>query len=137
LGKRLIDEPYKKSIQLTRPEMVFDFMKVEVEMDTQEKFYALYLDTKACLIKKQLLFVGSLSSSLVHPRELFKHAVRLSAASIIIVHNHPSGDPTPSKSDEFITKTMMDNGKLMDIEVIDHIIIGKGRYFSFKAHQVL
>ena len=89
------------------------------------------------LIKKQLLFVGSLSSSLVHPRELFKHAVRLSAASIIIVHNHPSGDPTPSKSDEFITKTMMDNGKLMDIEVIDHIIIGKGRYFSFKAHQVL
>ncbi|MGM0435806.1 MAG: RadC family protein [Bacillota bacterium] len=137
LGKRMIEEPYKDSIQLMRPEMVYDFMKVEVEMETQEKFYALYLDTKACLIKKHLLFVGSLSSSLVHPRELFKHAVRLSAASIIIVHNHPSGDPAPSRSDKSITKTMMESGKLMDIEVIDHIIIGKGRFYSFKAHQAM
>lgn len=137
LGKRLIEEPYKDTIQLMRPEMVYDYMKVEVEMETQEKFYALYLDTKACLIKKHLLFVGSLSSSLVHPRELFKHAVRLSAASIIIVHNHPSGDPEPSRSDKSITKTMMESGKLMDIEVMDHIIIGKGRFYSFKAHKVM
>ncbi len=137
LGKRLIEEPYKDTIQLMRPEMVYDYMKVEVEMETQEKFYALYLDTKACLIKKHLLFVGSLSSSLVHPRELFKHAVRLSAASIIIVHNHPSGDPEPSRSDKSITKTMMESGKLMDIEVMDHIIIGKGRFYSFKAQKVM
>ncbi len=134
LGKRMVEEPFEKQVRLSRPEEVYAYMKTSVEMENQEKFYALYLDTKARLIKKQLLFVGSLNSSLVHPRELFKHAVLYSAASIIIVHNHPSGDPTPSKSDGDITDVMMDNGRLMDIEVVDHIIIGKGRYHSFRQH---
>lgn len=134
LGKRMVEEPFTHQVRLSSPEAVFDFMKTDLEMENQEKFYALYLDTKARLIKRQLLFIGSLSSSLVHPRELFKHAVRYSAATIIIVHNHPSGDPTPSKSDADITEVMMDNGRLMDIEVVDHIIIGKGRYHSFRQH---
>ncbi|MFW5913918.1 MAG: RadC family protein, partial [Bacillota bacterium] len=134
LGKRLVEEPFSIQVRLSSPEEVFQYMKPTLEMAQQEKFYALYLDTKARLIKKELLFIGSLSSSLVHPRELFKHAVRYSAASIIIVHNHPSGDPAPSKSDADITEVMMDNGRLMDIEVVDHIIIGKGRYHSFRQH---
>ncbi len=135
LGKRLYQERFADSITLTNPQAVFTFLKTDMEMLNQEMFYALYLNTKGKLIKKQLLFVGSLSSALVHPREVFKHAVTLSAASIIIVHNHPSGDPNPSKSDRDITRVMVENGTLMDIEVIDHIIIGKGEYYSFREHK--
>ncbi|MFH5882564.1 MAG: RadC family protein [Candidatus Izemoplasmataceae bacterium] len=135
LGKRLQEESFNHSIALTNPKYVFDYLKTDLEMLNQEMFYALYLDIKGKLIKKQLLFMGSLSSAIVHPREVFKHAVTLSAASIIIVHNHPSGDPTPSNSDIKITKMMVENGKVMDIEVVDHIIIGKGRYYSFREHK--
>ncbi len=135
LGKRLYEEAYDNVELISSPTRVYDLMKSGLEMRTQEMFYALYLNTKGCLIKKQLLFVGSLSSAVVHPRELFKYAVTLSAASIILVHNHPSGDPTPSKSDEAITDVMIRNGELMDIKVVDHIIIGKGRYYSFREHK--
>ncbi len=95
LGKRLHQERYLENVTLTTPQAVYGFLKADLEMLTQEMFYALYLNTKGRLIKKQLLFMGSLSSAIVHPREVFKHAVTVSAASIIIVHNHPSGDPTP------------------------------------------
>lgn len=135
LGKRLYDESFDLSEPLNTPKRVYDYLKSDLEMLTQEKFYALYLDTKGKLIKKEMLFVGSLSSAVVHPREVFKHAVTLSAASIIMVHNHPSGDPTPSQSDRNITRIMVKNGKVMDIEIVDHIIIGKGKYYSFKEHN--
>ncbi len=135
LGKRLYQEDYGSTIKLTNPSDVHAFLKTDMEGLDQEMFYALYLNTKGKLIKKQLLFMGSLNSALVHPREVFKHAVRLSAASIIIVHNHPSGDPAPSKSDIEITTVMVENGKLMDIEVVDHIVIGKGNYYSFREHK--
>ncbi len=133
IGRRLISESFPEQITLLSPDKVYEFMKTDLEMCTQETFHSLYLDTKGALIEKQKLFVGSLSSALVHPRELFKHAVTLSAASIVLVHNHPSGDPTPSESDRRITNVMVENGKLMDIAILDHIIIGKGEYFSFKA----
>ena len=135
LGKRLSEEAFPKHVSFHNPETVYQFMKNDLEMLSQEMFYALYLNTKGHLIKKQLLFIGSLSSALVHPREVFKHAVSVSASSIIIVHNHPSGDPTPSQSDIKMTTVMVKNGKLMDIEVLDHIVIGKGKYYSFKYHQ--
>ncbi len=134
LGKRLMAEPFPSRKKLLNPEAVYEHMRLALEMKTQETFYALYLDTKGALIEKHRLFVGSLSAALVHPRELFKHAVVLSAASVILVHNHPSGDPSPSASDKRITDTMVKNGRLMDIAVLDHIIIGKGRYHSFKEH---
>ena len=134
LGKRLNEESFPSHTTFYNPETVFNYLKNDLEMLTQEHFYALYLNAKGHLIKKHQLFIGSLSSALVHPREVFKYAVSLSAASIIIVHNHPSGDPTPSTSDAKITDVMVKNGKIMDIEVLDHIIIGKGRYYSFKAH---
>ena len=103
----------------------------------QEHFIALYLNTKGELIKKETLFVGSLNSALVHPREIFKHAVIHSAASIIIVHNHPSGDPTPSKNDIDVTKVIHKNSLMMDIELMDHIIIGRNKYFSFKEKGII
>lgn len=135
LGKRLYQEQYAKTAQLTSPSEVYNYLKADMELLDQEMFYALYLNTKGKLIKKQLLFIGSLNSALVHPREVFKHAVTLSAASIIIVHNHPSGDPNPSKSDCDITEVMVENGKLMDIEIIDHIVIGQGKFYSFREHK--
>ncbi len=134
LGKRLMDEPFPSRERLLNPEAVYEHMRLALETKSQETFYALYLDTKGALIEKHKLFIGSLSAALVHPRELFKHAVVLSAASVILVHNHPSGDPTPSESDKRITDTMVKNGRLMDIAVLDHVIIGKGRYHSFKEH---
>ncbi len=132
LGRRLFEESFGTPSMLTDPKRVYNYMRPLLESRMQEVFYALYLNTKGALIKKQKLFVGSLSSAIVHPREVFKHAVTLSAASVILVHNHPSGNPEPSRSDIEITKIMVRNGKMMDINVFDHVIIGHDAYFSLR-----
>ncbi len=137
LGKRVIKESFVSQVKLHSPESIFLFLKDDLEMKTQEHFVALYLNTKGELVKKETLFIGSLNSSLIHPRELFKHAVINSAATIIVAHNHPSGDPTPSKQDIDITRILYKNGKMMDIELLDHIIIGKDRYYSFKEKGII
>ena len=137
LGRRANNEYLTEKVKLLSPESIYLFLKDQFEMKTQEHFIALYLNTKAELIKKQVLFVGSLNSSLVHPREIFKHAVVNSAASIVIVHNHPSGDPTPSKNDIDVTKVIHQNSLMMDIKLVDHIIIGRNKYFSFKEKNIL
>jgi len=137
LGKRVIKEGFTTQERLHSPESIYQFLKEDLEMKNQEHFIALYLNTKGELIKKETLFIGSLNSSLVHPRELFKHAVLNSAASIIVCHNHPSGDPTPSKNDIDITKILHKNSIMMDIELLDHIIIGKDRYYSFKEKGII
>ena len=137
LGRRASNELFTDKVSLTSPESIFIYLKDQLEMKTQEHFIALYLNTKGELIKKETLFVGSLNSSLVHPREIFKHAVLSSAASIIIVHNHPSGDPTPSKNDIEVTKVIHQNSLMMDIKLIDHIIIGRNKYFSFKEKGII
>ncbi len=132
LGRRMHLEHFSEQPSLHSPQSVYQLMHDEVNMLNQEHFYALYLDTKGHLIQKQCLFVGSLNASLVHPREVFKYAVTHSAAAIIVVHNHPSGDPTPSLSDLNVTKVLAEAGRMMEISILDHIIIGKGRYHSFK-----
>ena len=137
LGKRVIKENFHTQIKLHSPESIYQYLKDDLEMKTQEHFIALYLNTKGELVKKETLFIGSLNSSLIHPRELFKHAVLNSAATIIISHNHPSGDPTPSKADIDITKMLYKNSLMMDIELLDHIIIGKDRYYSFKEKGII
>ena len=137
LGRRTSIEMFIEKVKLLSPESIYLYLKDQLEMKTQEHFIALYLNTKADLIKKETLFVGSLNASLVHPREIFKHAVLVSAASIIIVHNHPSGDPTPSKNDIDVTKIIHQNSLMMDIKLIDHIIIGRNKYFSFKEKGII
>lgn len=137
LGKRVVSSSFLASERLESPEEIYQYLKNELEMKTQEHFIALFLNTKGGLIKKETLFIGSLNSSLVHPRELFKHAVLNSAASIIICHNHPSGDPSPSKADIDITKILHKNSIMMDIILLDHIIIGKDRYFSFREKGMI
>jgi len=103
----------------------------------KETFKALYLDTKNQLIREETISIGSLDASIVHPREVLKTAIQESAAAIILAHNHPSGDPTPSRQDIEITKRLIESGTIMGIEVIDHIIVGDGRYVSMKEKGVL
>lgn len=97
----------------------------------QEEFYVLYLDNKKKYLDKKKLFVGSINYSIAHPREIFKNAYLISASFIICIHNHPSGDPTPSKEDINLTKNLNEIGKIHAIYLVDHLIIGKDCYFSF------
>jgi DNA repair protein RadC len=98
----------------------------------KEKFITLYLDTKNQILKEEVVSIGSLNASIVHPREVFKSALIESSASVIMVHNHPSGDPSPSREDIMVTEKLVEGGKLLGIDVLDHIIIGDGRYVSLK-----
>ena len=115
---------------------IYNFMKEELYNKNQEYFYALYLDSKKNLIDKKLLFIGTINKSIVHPREIFKYAYLLSASSIICVHNHPSGDPLPSKEDIILTKKLKEISNIQGIQIIDHIIIGNN-YYSFFENQLI
>ena len=103
----------------------------------KEHFVAFYLDTQNHLIERQIISIGTLNSSLVHPREVFEPAIALHSASIIIAHNHPSQDLTPSTEDKKITERLIESGKILGIEVIDHIILSKSSYLSFQQEHLL
>lgn len=98
----------------------------------QEHLVALYLNTKNEIIQRKLLFVGSLNQSIAHPREIFRNAVRCSAARVLLTHNHPSGNPQPSENDLAFTKRVIECGELMGIELLDHIVTGDNRYISLR-----
>jgi DNA repair protein RadC len=132
LSRRLetfAEEPKKK---ISSPKDVYSLMYPRMREQKKEKFIMLYLDTKNQVLKEEVVSIGSLNSSIVHPREVFKSALMESSASVIMIHNHPSGDPSPSKEDVMVTQKMVEGGKLLGIEVLDHIIIGDGRYISLK-----
>ncbi len=136
LGKRVAtNTPYKSYIK--SPDDVKNMVMEEMRYFDREYFRVLYLDRKNGLITMENISIGGLHSSIVHPREVFKTAVKKSAASIILVHNHPSGDPSPSPEDIEITKRLKDAGELMGIKLIDHIIIGDNCYASFKAKNLI
>ncbi len=109
----------------------------ELKDKKQEYFLSLALDGASNLIQKRTVFIGTLNHSIVHPREVFADAISDRAAGIVFVHNHPSGNAEPSKEDIAITKRLVEVGKIIGIEVIDHIIIGKNGYFSFQAEGML
>jgi DNA repair protein RadC len=104
----------------------------DVREQKKELFIELCLDTKNQILKEEVISMGSLNANVVHPREVFKLALTESAAHIIVAHNHPSGDPTPSREDIEITKKLVETGNIMGITVLDHVIIGDGRHFSLK-----
>lgn len=137
LGRRSIQEVFEGHITLHNPEQIFHFLKSQYEMKTQEHLIALFLNTKGHLIKKEVLFIGSLNASIIHPRTIFRSAVEHSAAAMILCHNHPSGDPTPSHHDIDMTKRIQESSEMMDIPLMDHVIIGRDRYFSFKEKGVI
>jgi len=101
----------------------------------QEYFYCLYFNNKQELIERKLLFMGTINKSITHPREVFKEAYRLSASSIVCMHNHPSGDINPSKADILFTESLVKTGYIQGIPVIDHIIVGEDNYYSFYDHK--
>jgi DNA repair protein RadC len=137
LGRRVIGGTGKRGAVIRLPRDVADLMFPELGHLTQEHFVCLFLNTKNHVIGKQTIFVGSLDASIVHPREVFKEAIRRSSASVICLHNHPSGDPTPSREDIAITRTLREAGELIGISLLDHIIIGDGRYVSLKEQGYL
>ena len=124
-------------IKISKPSDVAKLVLDELRMLRQEVLILINLDTKNKVISKKEIFKGGLKSSLVHPREIFKEAVKDSAASIIICHNHPSGDPTPSRDDINITTRLKECGKMMGIELLDHLIIGDNRFISLKEKDIL
>jgi DNA repair protein RadC len=129
LGKRLLKD--KKSEIYLKPQDVWEELK-DLRDHKKEHFIIFYLDSRNQEIKREVISIGSLNASLVHPREVFEPAVRNLAAQIILAHNHPSGETDPSEEDIKLTKRLVEAGKILGIEVIDHIIVAKDKYTSFK-----
>ncbi|GEN85514.1 DNA repair protein RadC [Oceanobacillus sp. FSL W8-0428] len=137
LGKRISSYKSIDTYMIRSPEDGANYVMEEMRNLAQEHFVALFLNTKNQIIHRQTLFIGSLNASIVHPRELFREAVRRSAASVLVCHNHPSGDPTPSQEDILVTKRLVESGKIIGIEVIDHLVIGNERFVSLKQKGYL
>jgi DNA repair protein RadC len=134
LGRRLLKN--KQSVLLLSPKDVWNELK-DIRDNKKEHFVIFYLDSRNQEIKREIISVGSLNANLVHPREVFEPAVLHLAAQIIISHNHPSGNPEPSKDDLDITKRLVEAGRILGIDIIDHIIVASKEYFSFKEKKLL
>lgn len=137
LGKRVYVNKNDNNTYIKVSSDVYEYIKEDVVFKQQEYFYCLYLDTKNKVIAKKCLFVGTLNNSTVHPREIFKEAYLLSANKIICIHNHPSGDVTPSKEDINITRKIYEISIIHGIELLDHVIIGNNCYYSFKDNNLV
>ncbi len=136
IGRRLsIQTPSYKKKELANPEKVFKLVKSRLKDYTKEHFYLIALDSRNWSIHEVSL--GTLNANLVHPREAFAEAIKSKAASVIFVHNHPSGDPEPSEDDLEITKRLVESGKILGIEVVDHIIITRTGFMSFKDKNLI
>lgn len=135
LGKRIFIQNEKTLETYTNPKDIWEKTKYLFKDIKQEYLYALYFDNKQRLIEKKLLFIGTVNQSVVHPREIFKEAYRLSASSIICIHNHPSNDTTPSKQDIIFTENLFKIGTIQGIPILDHIIVSENKYFSFYEHK--
>lgn len=132
LGRRVYeDNKYQNLVKLTSPTTIIDYFHTEYKDKKQEIFTVLYLDNQKNYLDKKELFKGTVNYSLVHPREIFKEAYLLSASYIVCIHNHPSGDATPSKNDIELTRKIKELGILHGITLMDHIVIGDNNYYSF------
>ncbi len=137
ISKRAMQIEAKKTQKVTSPTDAATLVMEEMKNLKQEVLKLIMLNTKNCVIFKKDIFIGSLNSSIVHPREIFTEAVRFNSASIIICHNHPSGNPEPSNEDINITLRLKECGRLMGIELIDHIIVGGNTYVSLKEKGII
>lgn len=136
ISRRLSTQvPTYKNKELTDPEKVYRLIKSKLKDYHREHFYIIALNSRNHSIAE--ISVGSLNASVVHPREVFAEAIKSKAASVIFVHNHPSGDPEPSEGDLLITERLVEAGKILEIEVADHIIITKNNFLSFKKRKLL
>jgi len=133
LGRRFLQNK-KSQIYLT-PKDVWNELR-NIRDNKKEHFVIFYLDSRNQEIKREIISIGSLNANLVHPREVFEPAVRNLAAQIILAHNHPAGDPAPSREDLEITKQLVDAGRILGIEIKDHVIVSKTNFFSFADHKL-
>jgi len=134
LGRRLLQS--KKSVLLLTPQDVWNELK-DIRDNKKEHFVVFFLDSRNQEIKRDIVSVGTLDASIIHPREVFEPAIRHLAAQVIIAHNHPSGDPEPSVEDVAITKKLTEAGKLLGIELLDHIIVTKSVFLSLKERNLI
>lgn len=136
LGKR-INNPYTLKDVIDTPKKAYLYVKEELQHLTQENLVCLYLNTKSEVIAKKTITVGTISQTIINPRDIFKWAFKYSCFAIIIIHNHPSGNPEPSHPDIIMTKKIVAAAKTVDLLLVDHIIIGKNRYYSFQENKLL
>jgi DNA repair protein RadC len=132
LGRRVARSRLPETVRITRPQDAADLLMEEMRHLREEHFVCLFLNTKNQVIGRQTLSIGSLNASVVHPREVYRAAIRRSSASILCAHNHPSGDPTPSSEDIQLTRRLAEAGELIGIELLDHLVIGDNRFISLK-----
>jgi len=132
LGKRLMVASPEERPQVKSPSDVANMLMLEMGFLEQEHLRVILLDTKNRVLGMPTIYIGSLNTSVLRVGELFREAVKANSAAVIVVHNHPSGDPTPSPEDVSITRQLVEAGKLLDVEVLDHLVIGQQRYVSLK-----
>ncbi|SCZ77213.1 RadC family protein [Acidaminobacter hydrogenoformans] len=137
LGRRICSEQTSVKVKVAGPAEIAEIMIVEMRHLVKEVFKVVLLDTKNQIISIEDISVGSLNASIVHPREVFQPAIRRSANAVVLIHNHPSGHPEPSTEDKRVTERLVEAGQLMGIQVLDHIVIGDLKYYSFKEHDMM
>jgi DNA repair protein RadC len=137
LGRRVVSRGGREKVQVTSPRAVAEFLMPQYGNRPVEQFGIVLLDTKHKVLRTTVLSVGTLDASIVHPREIFREATAGGAAAIVLFHNHPSGDPEPSPEDKRLTERMIAAGLVMGIDVLDHVILGDTRYFSFREKGTL
>ena len=137
IGRRIASAKPIEKIHLSCPQDVADFLMPRLRYAAKEQFVVILLNSKNKVIGTEVVSEGSLSSSVVHPREVYAPAMLHHAAAIMVAHNHPSGDPKPSLEDEEVTRMLSRSGKVLGIPMIDHVIIGDGNYYSFLENEAL
>ncbi|MEW5953348.1 MAG: DNA repair protein RadC [Bacillota bacterium] len=137
LARRLARVLPEEKPSITSPENAAALVMEEMRHFDREHFWALLLNTKNQVVAREVISIGALDFSVVHPRELFKAAIKRSAAAVILVHNHPSGDPTPSPQDIEVTTKLVEAGNIVGIKVLDHLVIGDNKFTSFKTQGLM
>ncbi|MCH4157618.1 MAG: DNA repair protein RadC [Acidaminococcaceae bacterium] len=137
LGRRVACASAIEKEHITSPRDGAQYLMGKLRNENHEKFYVVLLDTKNKVLEQKQIAEGSLTCAVVHPREVYAPAVLRHAAAILVAHNHPSGDPRPSEEDRELTRALVRTGEIMGIPLLDHVVIGDGRYYSFKEHHEL
>ena len=137
LAKRMSRQEAKKTLNFSEPDSIAEYYMEDFRHKEQEHILLLLLDNKSNLLGEKLLFTGTVNASIISPREIYLEALKFHAVGIILLHNHPSGDPTPSDADRRITRKVREAGSLLDIPLLDHIIIGDKKYVSFHEEGYL
>jgi DNA repair protein RadC len=130
-------KPLQRGQPFTSPRQIFDAYHLRFRDEKREHFLVVTLDARHRVMREHVISIGSLTSSIVHPREVFRPAIREAAGAMLFVHNHPSGDPQPSDEDVAVTRRLVHASELLGIRVLDHVIVGDGRYASFKETGIL